>query len=82
MDTKFVNVDSVVMMDKENKRNMHIAGSQDIHFIKGSVEDQSVAYAKHSKSAYTTEFIPNFQDNSLIENGKGQNYTHNDLDPQ
>ena len=81
MDTKFVNVDFVVMMDKENKRNMHIADSQDIPFLKGSVEDQSVAYAKHSKSSYTTEFIPNFQDNSLIENGKGQDYTHNDLDP-
>jgi GTP cyclohydrolase I len=80
MDTKFVNVGSVVMMDKENKINMQIADSQDIQFIKGSVDDQPVAYAKHIKSAYTTEFIPNFQDNSLIENRNGQNYTYNDLD--
>jgi GTP cyclohydrolase I len=82
MDTKFVSVGSVVMMDKENKINMQIAGSQDTQFIKGSVDDQPDAYAKHSKSAYTTEFIPNFQGNLLIENRKGQNYTHNDLDPK
>jgi hypothetical protein len=40
MDTKFVSVGSVVMMAKENKINMQIAGSQDIQFIKGSLEDQ------------------------------------------
>ena len=82
MDTKFVNVGSVVMMAKENKINMQIAGSQDIQLLKGTGNDQPVAYAKHSKSAYTTEFIPKFQDISLIENRNGQNYTHNDLDPR
>jgi GTP cyclohydrolase I len=82
MDTKFVNVGSVVMMAKENKINMQIAGSQDIQFLKGTGNDQPVAYAKHSKSTYTTEFIPKFQDNSLIEDRNGQNYTHNDLDPR
>ncbi len=80
MDTKFVSVGSVVMMAKENKINMQIAGSQDIQFLKGTGNDQPVAYAKHSKSAYTTEFIPKFQDISLIEDRNGQNYTHNDLD--
>ena len=80
MDTKFVNVGSVVMMAKESKINMQIAGSQDIQFLKGTGNDQPVAYAKHSKSAYTTEFIPKFQDISLIEDRNGQNYTHNDLD--
>ena len=82
MDTKFVNVGSVVMMDKENKINMQTASSREIQFLKGNMDDQPVAYANQSKSAYTTEFIPNFQDNSLIEDRKGQNYTHNDLDPR
>jgi len=81
-DTKFVNVGSVVMMDKENKINMQTASSREIQFLKGNMDDQPVAYANQSKSAYTTEFIPNFQDNSLIEDRKGQNYTHNDLDPR
>lgn len=82
MDTNSVNVGSVVMMDKENKINMQILGDQDLQSIKGSVEDQPVAYAKHSKNIYTTEFIPNFQANSLMKNGMGQNYTVNDLDPK
>jgi GTP cyclohydrolase I len=68
------------MMDKENKINMQTAGSQDIQFLKGNMDDQPVAYAKHSKGAYTSEFIPSFLDNSLIEDRKGQNYTHNNLD--
>ena len=82
METKFANVISAAIIDKVNVNNMQNVDTQKNQLIWESVELETIPYSKNNENTKTIEFVTELQDNSLKDNEKNENYTHNDLDPR